>query len=153
MSNNPFASTPFGEETEAATEETVTETTETEAETEAEETTDTSPEKKEKKEKKTRGPSNRRKTPEETKFILENYKDMSTREIAEKLGLTKQQVYRTVLDAKKAYLEKAETLPPEKAEKVRAWVDEHLPSKEANRGGGKRGNMVDNIFDDIFGDL
>lgn len=107
-----------------------------------------------KKVRKPRTKTNRRKTPEETKFILENYKDMMTSELASKLGLTNQQVYRTVMDAKKAYLEKAETLPPEKAAKIREWVEIHLPSKTENIGkGGKRGTIIDSMFDELFADI
>lgn len=140
---NPFAQSPFATATSAATQEVET----TEAATEEVV--------KEKKARKPRAPSNRRKTADEVKFILDNYRSMSTSEIARKLELTSQQVSRTVLDARKSYLQKAESLPPEKAQKIRDWVEEHLPSKieQFGKGGGKRGSMIDNLFDDIFADL
>lgn len=108
-----------------------------------------------KKPRKPRVSTNRRKTTDEVKYILANYKDQSTSEIAKHLKLTPQQVSRTILDARKSYNQKAESLPPEKAAQVRAWIEMYLPSKasEFGKGGGKRGNMVDNIFDDIFGEL
>lgn len=150
---NPFATSPFPTEEVAtpvapvATTEAVTTTVETTTEAAVEGETV-------KKARKPRTKTNRRKTQEETKFILENYKDMMTSEIASKLGLTNQQVYRTVMDAKKAYLEKAETMPPEKAEKIREWVEIHLPSKTENIGkGGKRGTMIDSMFDELFADI
>lgn len=106
-----------------------------------------------KKARKPRTSTNRRKTAEEVKYILANYKDQSTSEIAKTLKLTPQQVSRTILDARKSYNDKAESLPPEKAAQIRAWIETYLPSKasEFGRGGGKRGNIVDNVFDDIFG--
>lgn len=170
MSDNPFAS-PFGNGTEESeTTETTVEQVQDPVENMTNESVDVESSDNEEDDdnntdengtklnkdgtpRKPRGKSNRRKTPEETKFILENYKDMSTKDIADRLGLTRQQVYRTVLDAKKAYLEKAETAPPEKAEKIKAWVEEHLPSKTENRGGGKKGSMIDDVFEDIFGDI
>lgn len=108
-----------------------------------------------KKARKPRVSTNRRKTSDEVKYILANYKDQSTSEIARHLKLTPQQVSRTILDARKSYNQKAESLPPEKAAQVRAWIEMYLPSKasEFGKGGGKRGNMVDNLFDDIFGEL
>lgn len=140
---NPFAQSPFAT-TSAATQE--VETTEVATEEAVV---------KEKKARKPRAPNNRRKTADEVKFILDNYRSMSTSEIARKLELTSQQVSRTVLDARKSYLQKAESLPPEKAQKIRDWVEEHLPSKieQFGKGGGKRGSMIDNLFDDIFADL
>lgn len=108
-----------------------------------------------KKQRKPRKETNRRKTQEEVKFILENYATRSPSDIGKELGLTRQQVYRTVRDARKAYLDKAETLPADKAEAVKAWVEKHLPAKteEFGKGGGKRGSMVENMFDDIFGEI
>jgi hypothetical protein len=146
---NPFAQSPFAS---ASTVE--SDTTQTEVATTAVEVTDTA-EVKEKKPRKPRAQSNRRKTSDEVKFILENYREMNTSEIARKLGLTAQQVSRTVLDARKAYEAKAETMDPAKAQRVREWIEYHLPSKidQFGKGGGKRGSMVDNLFDDIFGDL
>lgn len=107
-----------------------------------------------KKPRKARTFTNRRKTADEVKYILANYKDQSTSKIAEHLNLTSQQVSRTILDARKAYLARAETLPPEKAEQIKNWVETYLPSKASEFGKpGKRGNLVDNMFDDIFGSI
>lgn len=143
---NPFSQSPFATANTATVEETVETPVATEEGAEVV---------KEKKARKPRAQSNRRKTADEVKFILENYREMSTSEIARKLNLTSQQVSRTVLDARKGYLAKAETMPPEKAQKIKDWVEYHLPSKieQFGKGGGKRGSMVDNLFDDIFADL
>ena len=98
--------------------------------------------------------NNRRKTPEEVKFIISNFKDMRTSEIANKLGLTPQQVARTVIDARKEWMEKAEQMGPEKAEMVRNWIETNLPSKKEDFGkGGKRGTMVDDMFNEFFAEL
>lgn len=147
---NPFAQSPFATASSPAAP--VVSTTE---EANTPEVAQTEAEVKVKKPRKPRAQSNRRKTADEVKFILDNYATMSTSEIARKLGLTSQQVSRTVLDARKSYLGRAENLPPEKAQKIREWVEAHLPSKieQFGKGGGKRGSMVDSIFEDIFADL
>jgi len=154
---NPFASSPFAPAAPAAAPAApafapIPPVAETNA---AQVTTEEAAEAPVKKTRKPRTSTNRRKTTDEVKYILANYKDHSTSEIAKTLKLTPQQVSRTVLDARKSYNLKAESLPPEKAAQVRAWIETYLPSKasEFGKGGGKRGNMVDNIFDDIFGEL
>lgn len=154
---NPFASSPFGTPAAAPTAPTASPFGAPVAQTEAvvnEAPVTEDGEVKVKKPRKARTFTNRRKTADEVKYILSNYKDQSTSKIAEHLNLTSQQVSRTILDARKAYLARAETLPPEKAEQIKNWVETYLPSKASEFGKpGKRGNMVENMFDDIFGSI
>lgn len=100
--------------------------------------------------------------PEERKFIVANYESMETSQIAHELSkasgkeVTRQQVYRTVLDTRKALeIRLAEaTAAGDKAliAKVQS-VLASLPKKAfgGGGGGGKRGSSVKNLVDDLLG--
>ena len=109
---------------------------------------------------KPRKTTNRQMTDEERKYVLQNYSLKSTGAIAQDLGLTRQQVYRTVHESRKALLKRKEALEaqPQSAErdamieKVNKLLDT-LPSKPFGGGntvGGKRKNGIDNVLDSLL---
>lgn len=109
-------------------------------------------------EKKPRKTPNRQATKEERKYIAENYAGKSTSQIAEELGLTRQQVYRNVYEmrgkAKErlAVLEAAESTPENEAMKVKLQeVINKLPEKPWGAGGGgKKGSSVESVLDELL---
>lgn len=115
------------------------------------------------KEKKARKQPNRQMTADERKFVIENYATMNTSELAQKMGLTRQQVYRTVMDARKTLQKRLESLnsQPETAEskamkaKIQGLLD-RLPNKPFGGGaggGGARKSGVENVLDDLLAGL
>jgi len=107
----------------------------------------------ESKSRKPRKAPNRQKTKDEVKFIIENWRSMSTAELAAQTGLTKQQVYRTIVDTKKAMRKKAEQ-DPSQAERINKFIEEYLPSKAENighGGGGRKGSVLDDVLNDLLG--
>lgn len=110
--------------------------------------------------KKARKVPNRQMTADERKFVIENYSVMSTAEIAQHLGLTRQQVYRTVNESRKDLQKRMEALQqqpdsPEKKvmmDKITALLDK-LPSKPFGGGagaGGKRKGGVNSVLDELL---
>jgi hypothetical protein len=78
---------------------------------------------------------------------------MSTAELANQTGLTKQQVYRTIVDTKKAMQKKAEQ-DPSQAERINKFIETYLPSKAENighGGGGRKGSVLDDVLNDLLG--
>jgi predicted HTH transcriptional regulator len=107
----------------------------------------------ESKNRKPRKSPNRQKTKDEVKFIIENWRSMSTAELANQTGLTKQQVYRTIVDTKKTMQKKAEQ-DPSQAEKINKFIETYLPSKAENighGGGGRKGSVLDDVLNDLLG--
>jgi len=106
------------------------------------------------KNKKPRKSPNRQKTKDEVKFIIDNWRNMSTAELASQTGLTKQQVYRTIVDTKKALRKKAEE-NPSLADKINKFIETYLPSKAENMGhgggGGRKGSVLDDVLNDLLG--
>lgn len=98
----------------------------------------------------TRKAPNRQKTADDVKQILDAYAGKSTSEIASDLGLTRMQVYKTVLDARKKLQQKAdEAEDPATKQKILDYIESHLPSKR-NEFGGKKGSTLDAVLDDLF---
>ena len=114
----------------------------------------------EKKERKPRKTPNRQMTDDERKYVLQNYSTKSTGQIAQDLGLTRQQVYRTIHESRKALQKRLESLQaqPQSAErdamvdKVQKLLDT-LPAKPFGGGntvGGKRKNGIDSVLDNLL---
>lgn len=109
--------------------------------------------------KKPRKTPNRQMTTEERRYVIQNYATMNTSEIAQHLGLTRQQVYRTINESRKSLKTRLDGLQgqpqtPEVAAQV-AKINELLasmPAKPFGGGGatGKRGSSVDNVLDDLL---
>lgn len=165
--SNPFESPSFAiptsnEASQPPTQEVETQVVENqvavdsnEAETKSEEVNEDGTEKKTRKRAK-RDPNKpiRRKTPEEIKYILVNYAKMDVADIATKLGIDKTGVYSVVNNARNSWLKRAEASEPEKAEKIKEWVETNLPKKERGfRAGEKRGSILDDCFEEFFSDL
>ena len=102
---------------------------------------------------------NRQMTNDERKYVIENYASKNTSIIAEELGLTRQQVYRTVHESRNKLNERLaelETQPKspevdEAIKKVQEFLDK-LPSKPFGAGqGGKRRSSIDTVLDDLLG--
>lgn len=100
-------------------------------------------------------------TREERRFIVDHYATMDTAQIARELSkqsekeVTKQQVYRTVLDTRITLKERLEeaTAAGDKAliAKIQGVLST-LPEKAAfGGGGGKRGSSVKSLVDDLLG--
>lgn len=109
--------------------------------------------------KKPRKKPNRQMTADERKYVIQNYASRSTSDIATELGLTRQQVYRTVHEMRskaKERLAAVEALgasPENDAMKAKLNdVIAALPAKEfgGGQGGGKRGSSVDSVLDDLL---
>ena len=103
---------------------------------------------------------NRQMTDDERKYVLQNYSLKSTGDIARDLGLTRQQVYRTVHESRKALLKRKEALEAQAQsaerdamiEKVNKLLDT-LPAKPFGGGntvGGKRKNGIDTVLDSLL---
>ncbi len=109
-------------------------------------------------EKKARKKPNRQMTIDERKYVLDNYATKSTAELANELGLTRQQVYRTIHETRtkaKERLAELEKDPQNNAEfiqKAQALLAK-LPEKPfgGGQGGGKRGSAIDNVLDELLG--
>jgi beta-N-acetylglucosaminidase len=88
-------------------------------------------------------------TPEDTKFIIDNVKNMSYTEIAEARGITKHQVNRVLMQVKKQLREAAGD-NKEALTAVENHIKEHLSRPEDSLpGGGARASVVKNSIDDI----
>lgn len=91
-----------------------------------------------------------RKTPDQVKYIIDNYKDKTVKDLVTDpflVGLTEQQIVATVKEARKKLLKEAEDMSPEVAEKIRAKVEEILPNRAETRG--KRVSTMDLAIDEI----
>lgn len=111
--------------------------------------------------KKPRKHPNRQMTVEERKYVIENYATKNTNEIANELGLTRQQVYRTVNEARKNLQKRIQALQetpdtPERqaqVDRIQVWLDK-LPTKPAGSGtragSGGRQNTVDFVLDELI---
>jgi len=74
-------------------------------------------------------------TPNDIQFVLANVKKMSYAEMAEKLGLTKNQVNRIINEIRTKLREEAEKMG--KKEEVEKFIEEHLKRPAETRPGGK----------------
>jgi transposase-like protein len=111
--------------------------------------------------KKPRKKPNRQMTNEERKYVLANYANRSTSDIADELKLTRQQVYRTVHETRQKAKDRiaalqAEAQTPERDEKISKLegVLASLPEKPfggGQGGGAKKGSAVDNVLDELLG--
>ena len=113
--------------------------------------------------KKVRKTPNKQMTNEQRKFVLQNYATRNTNDIAQELGLTRQQVYRTISESRKNLTKRIESLQqlpdsPEKAEqiqKIQQLLDT-LPNKPFGGGhgnGGARKSNTDSVIDDLIASL
>ncbi len=106
--------------------------------------------------KKPRKKPNRQMTLEERKFVIENYSTRSTSDMARELGLTRQQVYRTVHEARGKIKERIESATQsnntELANKLQSYMQERLPEKPfgGGAGGASKGSSVDTVLDDLL---
>lgn len=100
-------------------------------------------------------------TEEDRKYIVDNYANTNTAEIAKSLSqmrgreVTKQQVYRTVLDFRKKLQEMREEATKAGDQGKVTKIDELLtkvPEKEfgGGRGGGKKGSSIDSLIDSLL---
>lgn len=152
---NPFANAtnsanPFGGNSEAEKTEEV-QTEEAPVVAEAEESSEGEAPKKTRKRRVSENA--KRKTNDQVKYILANYKDNTVSDLMKDPfldGLTEQQIRKTVFDAKKALKEKAETLDDEKKAALLQWIEEHLPNRSGDGRKGKRGTVMDSALDDIM---
>ena len=79
-------------------------------------------------------------TQNDINFVINNIKNMSYGEMAEKLGLTRHQVNRILMDLKKALREEAKKTGRE--EQVERYIKEHLSRPEEARVGSKKEGEV-----------
>lgn len=109
--------------------------------------------------KKPRKKPNRQMTLDERKFVIENYSTRSTSDMARELGLTRQQVYRTVHEARGKIKERIEAATQanntELANKLQAYMQEKLPEKPfgGGAGGASKGSSVDTVLDDLLANV
>ena len=100
----------------------------------------------------------KRRTPEQKEYIIKNYKDKTAEELMKDPfleGLTRAQIVNSVKEARNDLLEQAKNMDVDKAEKVRAWVEENLPKRSAPRGAKKSHQnelMINDIISNILGD-
>ena len=92
--------------------------------------------------------------PDQIKEVLAMVKDFSYSEIAEKLGITRHQVNRVLMEVKGILKKNAEG-DPAKMAKVDAYIKEHLSRPEDSRPGstGPKGGKVKNVLNDIVGNI
>jgi hypothetical protein len=92
--------------------------------------------------------------PDQVKEILTLVKDNSYTQIAEKLGITKFQVNRVLMQTKKQ-LREAAAADPSKLAKVEAYIKEYLsrPEDTLPGHGGGRGGKVKGALDNVVGDI
>ena len=91
-------------------------------------------------------------TPEDIQFVMANVKKMTYTEMADKLGLTRHQVNRILMDIKKQLREEAKKTG--KVEEVERFIKEHLSRPEDSRpGGNKGGGAVKNAINDTVADI
>lgn len=100
---------------------------------------------------------NRPMTKDDILYVIQNVKTMSYKEMADARGLTKHQVNRALMEAKKTLLEKAGDDAAKKA-KVEAYIKEHLsrPEDTLPGGGGRKSEVkgaIQGVVDDIIGSL
>ena len=106
--------------------------------------------------KKPRKKPNRQMTLDERKYVIENYHCRSTSDMARELGLTRQQVYRTVHEARGKIKDRIEAATaggnPAMATKLQAYMAEKLPEKPfgGGAGGASKGSSVDTVLDDLL---
>jgi len=90
--------------------------------------------------------------PDQIKEVLAMVKDFSYSEIAEKLGITRHQVNRVLMETKNILKKSADT--PEKKAKVDAYIKEFLSRPEDSKpGAGGKGGKVKNALNDIVGNI
>ena len=94
--------------------------------------------------------------PEDIEFVMKNVKTMSYSEMAEKLGLTRHQVNRILMDIKKGLREEAKKTG--KVKEVEKFIKEHLSRPEDSRPGGQKGggavkNAIDATVSNILKNL
>lgn len=100
---------------------------------------------------KNRKTSNRRRTSEDITYVLNNYATTNTSEIAQHLGLTKQQVSHVIMDTRKRLEEKMKTATPEERVKIENFLNKNLPRKPFGGGrSGARKNQIDVVLEDIL---
>jgi beta-N-acetylglucosaminidase len=94
--------------------------------------------------------------PEDIEFVMKNVRTMSYSEMAEKLGLTRHQVNRILMDIKKGLREEAKKTG--KVKEVEKFIKEHLSRPEDSRPGGQKGggavkNAIDATVSNILKNL
>ena len=108
-------------------------------------------------EKKERKKPNRQMRPDERKYVIENYYQMSTSQMASEMGLTRQQVYRTVHESRKVMKERAaaatESGDTATAKKIEDFIAKFLPEKPFGGSGNTRGSSIDSVVDDLLAGL
>jgi len=109
-------------------------------------------------EKKERKKPNRQMTTDERKYVIENYASKTTSEMANEMGLTRQQVYGTVRKSREVIMDRikaaTEAGDAATAAKLQAFVEEKLPEKPFGGGAGAgRGSSIDTAVDDLLAGL
>jgi ribosome-binding protein aMBF1 (putative translation factor) len=106
--------------------------------------------------KKPRKKPNRQMTLDERKYVIENYATKATSEMATELGLTRQQVYRTIHEARTKTKDRVTACraagDEATAVKMEQFLEAKLPEKPWGGGaGGGKGSSVDNVLDALLG--
>lgn len=92
-------------------------------------------------------------TKEQRKYVIQNYAAKSTSEIAQELGATPQQVYRTVNESRKSLKTRLEAAQTENNQAKIAKIQEilaKLPEKAFGGGGNSKKNSTDSALDDLI---
>jgi len=94
---------------------------------------------------------------EERKYVIQNYHSMSTSQMASEMGLTRQQVYRTVHESRKTMKDRAaaatEAGDTATAQKITEFIATYLPEKPFGGSGNTRGSSIDNVVDNLLAGL
>lgn len=94
---------------------------------------------------------NRRKNREEIKQILQSYHQKDTSTLYQELELTRQQVYRTIKDARDLLNKELEqTSDHDKKEKISEFMKKYLPEKKF---GGSRNTQKNDKINEVLNDI
>jgi len=90
-------------------------------------------------------------------FVCKNVKGMSYNDMAEKLGLTRHQVNRILMDIKaqlrKSYVTAEGVEDPARKEVIEKHIAEHLSRPEDSRVGAKKGSPVRDAMNDVVSEI
>lgn len=90
-------------------------------------------------------------------FVCQNVKGMSYNDMAEKLGLTRHQVNRILMDIKaqlrKSFISADGVEDPARKEVIEKHIAEHLSRPEDSRVGAKKGSPVRDAMNDVVSEI
>lgn len=94
---------------------------------------------------------------DDIQFVCANVKGMSYNDMAEKLGLTRHQVNRILMDIKsqlrKSFLNEDGSEDPKKKETVESYIAQVLSRPEDSRVGAKKGSPVRDAMNDVVSEI